>query len=264
MKDQETYADKIAKLLRKAESTTPEEAELLYAKAQELMTKYAIDEAMINAARKGKNVDPIAQEEFVLTGIYRFPLADLTRFTLQLNGIKVVRLVVGQGNNSPPRTIGGKLFKQTMVFQVVGYKSDLDAIRLLDASLQLQALRAESEWWRANGDRYNGLKPSQKHLQRREFLFAFAEGVAVKLAEATAKGRKAAEEEHGSSSVALVLQSKEMRVQMEFDRLHSDRQDDKSKKQRGGDHAGDAGFEAGRNADVGQPGLASNRKQLRS
>ena len=47
MEDQNKYADKIAGLLRKAEdpAATSAEAEAFFAKAQELMTKYAIDEA---------------------------------------------------------------------------------------------------------------------------------------------------------------------------------------------------------------------------
>ena len=40
---QEKYAEKIAKLLAKAESTTPAEAELLLEKAQSLMSQYAVD-----------------------------------------------------------------------------------------------------------------------------------------------------------------------------------------------------------------------------
>jgi hypothetical protein len=43
--------DLITKLLAKAESTTPEEAEALIAKAQELATTYAIEQAVIDAAR---------------------------------------------------------------------------------------------------------------------------------------------------------------------------------------------------------------------
>src|SRR5437868_13324419 len=102
---QDKWADKIAALLRKAESTTPEEAELLMAKAQELMAKYAIDEAMLNAARgvKDRKADPIMWDEFVTVGIYRHALYMIDYYVLLVFGCKPIEL-----SGSPWRTVDGK------------------------------------------------------------------------------------------------------------------------------------------------------------
>lgn len=256
---QETYADKIAKLLRKAESTTPEEAELLFAKAQELMAKYAIDDAMVREAMGDKAPnDPLVREEFVMVGLYRYALARMTFLLLHYNDVKVLKL-------SDPgwRQVGSKVYKENEVYVAVGYKSDIDRCRVLETSLHLQALRAENAWWRENMGLYSGLPKSKQHLARRGFLFAFAEGAGLKIKEATAKGRQVAEEEHGSTSVALVLQSKEIRVQLEFERQFPETRNVKDRKNHGDSWARQHGYAAGKNADVGQPGLKNKeRKQL--
>jgi len=242
------YADMIAKLLLKAESTTPEEAELLYGKAQELMTKYAIDEAMIAAARAGTQDNPIVREEFVDVGIYLYPLSKLTTYVLINNDIQCARLA-GTANW---REVGGRIFKTTQVVLGVGYKSDLDRARLLATSLKLQAMTAEGIWWRENEALYEGAKRGG-HYHRRQFLSSFADGVGVKLATATARGRAAAEEEHGSDSVALVLRDKSIAVQDAFDEMFPELRPDKRKLKGGDAYAASHGFEAGTQADVGQP-----------
>lgn len=259
MKD---YADMIAKLLRKAESTTPEEAESLYAKAQELMTKYAIDEAMINAARgTNRESEPLVSEEFVVTGIWRFPLGRLTHIVLINNGLKDIHLA-----DAGWRTVGGRVYKETWVLMAIGYKSDMDRARVLEASLHIQAMRAEAEWWRENGHLYAYQKKSAQHLVRRGFLFAFADGAHVKLSEATKRGKEAAEEQHGRDSVALVLRDRSLMVQDEYDRLFppSGRQNINDRKNKGDRFAREHGRAAGLRADVGQPGLKNDQKRLGS
>ena len=255
----ETYAEKIAKLLRKAESTTPEEAELLYQKAQELMAKYSIDEAMVAAASgtSARNDDPIVKEEFVCVGIYRHALVELTFHVLHNNGIKVV-----QAHGSPWRQVNGKVYKETRVLYAVGYKSDIDRARALEISLHLQAMRAENQWWSEHQGLYGHVTSGEKHRARRGFLFGFSTGAGVKLAEATSRGRKLADEEHGSDSVALVLRDKSLMVQDEFTKLFPDLRSVKDRKSRGDSFARSKGYEKGKTADVGQPGISGRRKAL--
>ena len=253
MSEQETYAEKIAKLLRKAESTSPEEAALLYAKAQELMTKYAIDEAMIAAAKGDKTSDPILHEEFVLTGGFRVALGNLTYQVLINNGLKAVLLQGGW------REVGGKVVKQTYILEATGFKSDLNRARILDTSLQLQAATAMTAWWKENRDLYSD---REGFLARRQFLFSFAAGAGEKLRTATARGKAAAEAEHSASSVALVLRDRSLMVQDEFTKRHPNLKNVKSRQTAGSAWAGAAGREAGRNADVGQPGVGGNRRSI--
>ena len=259
MADQETYAVKIEKLLRKAESTSPQEAELLYAKAQELMTKYAIDEAMLAAARglSGKKDDPVISKDFVVVGIWRFPLGRLTYQILINNMIKAIQL-------SDPgwRKVNGKVYKETYVLAAVGLKSDIERASVLETSLHLQALRAENAWWADHSHLYSNLSKSKQHIHRRGFLFAFADGAGVKLREATQRGKAAAEAEHTKDSVALVLRDKSMAVKDEFNRLFPHTRQVKDRRNHGGDFARSHGYEAGQRADVGQPGFAGTRKGI--
>ena len=254
MSTKESYADKIAKLLRKAESTTPEEAELLFAKAQELMTKYAIDEAMLNAARgTSREKEPIAHEEFVVVGQYRAALMYLTWYIMLNNGLKGIQL------NSPGwRKVGEKVYKENIVLMAVGFKSDVDAARLLATSLELQAYRAESVWWKENSHLYVG-DGRQTRLIRRGFFMAFAEGVNVKLKEATRRGKEAAEEEHGRTGVELVLRDKSLAVADEFSKLYPSVRSKKSRQDQGDAYARQHGYAAGQNADVGQPSIRGQK-----
>lgn len=67
-----SIVEKIQKLLRLAQSSNPNEAALAAAKAQELMVKYAVEEADL-AQRQGNKAEPIEVERFNL-GYKRIPL----------------------------------------------------------------------------------------------------------------------------------------------------------------------------------------------
>jgi hypothetical protein len=257
----EKYADKIAKLLAKAESTkSSEEAEMLFAKAQELMSQYSIDEAMLNASRAaGQRGDAVTAEEFVTVGIYRFPLSELCHRVLLLNDIKVV-----QYGGKNPRTIDGRLFKETVVFQGVGFKSDLGRARNLNTSLMLQAIRSENAWWKENKERYAHLSSKEQHYERRQFLYSFSFSVHEKMVAAKERGQAAAEKEHTSNSVALVLRDKSQMVLDKFNELYPNLRKSKGSSVRGGSYAAhEAGTKAGQRADIGQTGVGGSRKALR-
>src|SRR5262245_5193795 len=222
------YADTIAKLLAKAESTThPEEAEIFWQKAQELMAKYAIDEAMLEAARGFRQDDPVTEEEFVVVGIYRFALQYLAITVMRNNDLEVY-----QKTGKLWRRLDGKVFKETVVLVGFGYKSDIDRARALYTSLLLQATRAENAWWKENEYLYRHEKRGG-HYARRQFLTSYAGGVSEKLAAASRKAQAEAAEEHGTDSVALVLQSKEMKLKSEFKAAHPNLKPSRSRYQGG-------------------------------
>lgn len=256
---EKNYADLISKLLLKAESTdSPEEAETFFAKAQELMTQYAIDEAMITAARKlgDKADDKITQQEFVTVGIYRYPLSQLAYYVLLVNDIECIKL-------SEPgwREIDGKVFKETEVLVGVGYESDLRRARTLETSLKLQAMRAENAWW----DRYQELYRGEKrggHYQRRQFLQSFGAGVYEKLEAAANRGRDAAAEEHGVNSVALVIRDKSLAVRDEYERRFPNRRQTRRRLKGGDAWAHQHGYAAGQKADLGGPKVGGGKKQI--
>jgi hypothetical protein len=271
---QEQYADKITKLLRKAESTdSVHEAEALFQKAQELMTEYAITEAMLNEARGSHAVkDEFITEEFVHTGSFRVALGNVTWQAMLNNNIKAVLI------QDSPRVIDGKERKQTYILKATGFKSDMDRFRALCASLQLQAVRAGTRWWNEHreANTYAYLDPKraerQLFLDRRQFISSFGDGVGAKMREATRAGREAAERaaaersktsmEIAKHSVELVLQSREVLLVDEFKRLYPHLRSVSQRQNSGSSASANAGYAAGRNADVGQPGLGGNRRGL--
>jgi len=184
----EKYADKIAKLLRKAESTTPEEAETCLRMAQNLMTKWGIDEAMLEAAR-GLSVDEIVTEEIVLTGGFRVALGELAMYVIHFNGGKAVLI------ENSPREVDGKVRKQTYILRVHAFKSDLERIRILNTSLQLQAMTSQNRWWKENRHLY--FDKREEFLGRRQFIFSFARSAGTKIKEATERGPRAGHQGSG-------------------------------------------------------------------
>jgi hypothetical protein len=151
---------KVTSLLAKAESTNfPEEAEALTGKAQELMTRHAIDRAHLDARRGdrptvgGRRVgvdDPYAGARYLLLA----SVADANRC----------------------RAVWTKHWGFATVF---GDEGDLDAVELLFTSLLVQATRAmvaQPRPGRASGGATRSFRQS--------FLVAFAQRIGVRLREA--------------------------------------------------------------------------------
>lgn len=252
------YAEKVAKLIAKAEGTDNEhEAEAFFAKAQELMTEWAITDAMVDAAR-GVSRDEIGQHTFVHGGVYAPEKGGLTWAVLRANNCKGVYWR-SQGRRDRNVEIGGKVFSDWYKLEVTGFKSDLDRVVMLDSSLQLQMAKAMHASWRAE-DR-TGMRQVENRRWHKSFMEGFATGVARKLAEATKAGRAAAEKAHGDKdSVALVLRSRESQVDEWYDKHYGDSLRSVSARRRTYDSgAYGAGTEAGRQADVGQSGLKGRR-----
>src|SRR5690606_28072842 len=130
----EAKLELITKLLAKAESTTPEEAEALTAHAERLMVKYMIDQATIDArrAREGKSHEQIVTAIIVFEGMYRDSLMEM--------GSKVVWAL---GSMRPLRS---KMRLQTHL-HIVGFESDVRQAETLIRSLHVQCLLALTPWW---------------------------------------------------------------------------------------------------------------------
>jgi len=152
---------KVTSLLAKAESTTfPDEAESLTAKAQELMTRYAIDRAQLDA---GRGDEPVA-------GGRRIPIDDP-----YANPRYLLLAAVARANRC--RAV---LTKQWGFSTVFGDEGDLDAVEMLFTSLLVQATRAmvlEPVSAAGNGGRTRSF--------RHAFLVAFAGRIGERLARAS-------------------------------------------------------------------------------
>ncbi|MFJ6798436.1 DUF2786 domain-containing protein [Streptomyces sp. NPDC091268] len=152
---------RIRALLAKAEATTfPEEAEALSAKAQELMARHTVDEAVLAASGKGPA---------------RVPAACRIGVEPPYEEAKAVLLDAVAGANRC-RAVWNSAFEFSTV---VGFESDLEAVELLYTSLLVQGTAAMT---RAEaGQRAGGRKRTKAF--RQSFLLAYASRLGQRLAE---------------------------------------------------------------------------------
>lgn len=230
----------VRRLLAKAESTTPEEAEALTEAAMKLMARHGIDDAMLAALAAEDRSAP--KEEFVRES-YFFPSTyakGLTQMALRVTlALKTVKMFV-----NVDAWQDGKKGERIWVF---GYASDVERAVMLIASLHQQADAAQRAWWRTAPER-EWMSRQDAWKERRAFYVYFGTGVEEKLREIY---REAEAETTASSgtSTELVLRDRAAEVESEYKARFA------LKKGRGmaggwGTSAA-AGREAGRNANVG-------------
>lgn len=242
---QEKQADRIARLLRKAESTQYDaEAESLVSKAQELMAQYAVDQALVEAAKNGdKQREEIVREMIVYKGRYKLPL-------------RYVGYAIAEHNGCRP------LLRDEHVLVLVGFETDVSRAKMLDSSLQVQCIAAMWRWWKDERENHRLLSEWEKHKARRQFCISFADGLEAQLTAAVKAGREEASrveaersgitQDEAAESVALVIRSREDRIQDWFDREYGDSIRSVSRSYAGGSSGRDAGYAAGRSADIGR------------
>ena len=192
--------ERVRALLAKAESTTfPEEAEALTTKAQELMARHAIDEAMLEIggeAGPGEVVgwrihveDPYAGAKSILLG----HIAKANR----------CRAVWSSG-------LG--------IATVFGAPSDLEMVEVLFTSLLVQATEAMV----GAGRRVDGQGRSRTRSFRHSFLLAYAARIGERLAAATASVVAEGAARHGDALLPVLAgreEAVEEAVRAAFPRL---------------------------------------------
>lgn len=219
----------IAKLLAKAESTTPEEAEALTEHAERLMLKYGIERARIDEqrARHGGGHEPIVKERILFAGAYARDLRELGA------GVAIALRAV--------RPLYGSEREPTLY--LVGCASDVKQARVLLASLQVQAMVAMRHWWDAERDRHRWRSESDRRRARSGFIRGFGIGAADRIRES----HNAVFEEAGSGA-ELVLASRRERVDAAVDAMTTRR----ARPRDGADPASFlSGRISGRQADTG-------------
>jgi hypothetical protein len=154
------HLERIRALLAKAESTEFEdESEALTAKAQELMTRYSIDTALLAAHSAGRRTEP--HPEGVRIGIDD-PYAQAKAF-----------LLVTIADVSRCRVAWSKHLGFSTVF---GFEGDLRSVELLYTSLLLQARKAMVRAGETGGH-------SRSRSFRQSFLIGFATRIGRRLEE---------------------------------------------------------------------------------
>jgi hypothetical protein len=172
---------RIRGLLAKAESTDfPEEADALTAKAQELMTRYAVDEAVVDAERGDSLAEQVQTRRVHLENPYPEAKVRLLDAVARANGVRVIYL----------QTLG--------MATMLGMPVDLDLVDLLFTSLLVQATRALAAAGRA-GDR-----GTRSPSFRRTFLVSYAARIGERLTEARDQATDAAAAARGTALVPVL------------------------------------------------------------
>jgi len=215
--------DKIRKLLAKAESTDSEaERDALNARANELIAKYGIDEAM--AAQGRPSGDDMAAKEYEIHGDYADEIARL-----------LVRLGVALGCEGILTYSGAT---------IIGYLADIERLEVLYTSLSLQM--------------HSGAVRVEGSISvRRGWMIGFAETVALRVREAEARAKQDAGGD--GSPTALVLASRGLAVRKAFNEEFPHTTRSKSRVNMGAYADGAA---AGRRADIGGKRVGDSRRAL--
>jgi hypothetical protein len=226
--------ERVRALLAKAESTDfPAEAEALTAKAQELMARHAIDEAML-AQASGRS-DEVAKTTLHLEGWYYMKDWTLLTVVARANGCDAV----GERSRwkKDPRTGTMRAYSAfcSVDVHVYGTADDRAKVELLFTSLLVQAAAAAQKL------------PTPYDTKRQTFLNSFLDGFAVavngRLRKANVEAAKAAGVETDGTGQALVLVSKSEAVQRAIKEDHG-----KTKKAASRGSSSAAGFFAGKAA----------------
>lgn len=193
---------RVRALLAKAESTEfPEEAEALTARAQELMARHSIDEALLASAAAQRS------------GHSRTGEASGRRLFIDnpYEGAKAILLdVIAKANRC--RAIW---HKSLGLSSVVGFPADLDAVELLFTSLLVQATTAMV----AAGPRQDAHGRSRTRSFRQSFLAAYAQRIGERLAEATGDAERQAAAESPGRNLLPVLAARSRVVDEAFEAM---------------------------------------------
>ncbi|MCX4512367.1 DUF2786 domain-containing protein [Streptomyces sp. NBC_01619] len=183
---------RIRALLAKAEATGfPEEAEALTAKAQELMARHSIDEAVLAARAHRKDVPGACR--IGVDAPYETAKAILLDAVASANRCRAV-------------------WNSDLGFStVVGFEADLDAVELLHTSLLVQGTAAMT---RAEASQRAGGRKRTKTF-RQSFLLAYAHRIGDRLVRATSH----AAEEAAGGDLLPVLAARDVAVTDHTDRL---------------------------------------------
>ena len=218
MTDDDRRLSTIRALLAKAEATDyPDEAEAFFNKASELISRWAIDEAMLWADADGSGREQPDELQLVIHAPYLPQKAVLVGAVAQAHGCRAVRIVSPSGTGRE-------------VISVVGFPTELRWVDTLVTSLLVQLTSAMLMRSPV------GVSASVSASWRRSFIIGFAEEVGRRLesdraaaaAERDAAVRKAAaatgpggaDPSAAAPSAALVLASRADEVDADLRRRH--------------------------------------------
>jgi hypothetical protein len=186
---------RVRALLAKAESTTfPEEAEALSAKAQELMSRYALERIVVESTADLTDPQPAAARRLWLDNPYVAAKAMLVGVVAEANRCRAV------------------LSEKIGFTTVLGDEMDLEIVELLSTSLLVQATRAMV----SAGSQITRSGRSRTRSYRQSFLLAYATRIGERLSSARDAGAAAVA---GAPQLLPVLAARERMVDELFESM---------------------------------------------
>lgn len=189
--------ERIALLLRKAESTTPEEAEALTEHAERLMLRHGIDMVQVQLAQ-GRRTEDIVKRSIFAQGVYGRAMVNLVcNVARAMGGVETIYY----------RSDGNRYR-----IDLFGYKTDTMMAETLVTSLMLQASAALKHWWRHERDYYY---PKDRTKARRDFIVGFGQGAANRIKETRRRVVAEAESTAAGTAVALLDRNAKVKAHVE-------------------------------------------------
>lgn len=201
--------DKVRGLIAMANSSEfPEEREAFFGKAQEMISRYEIDAALL------RDADPLAatrptQRNIEVAGKYSAARGSLINVVARASGVKCIRLGGRKGPN------GGQLY------DLIGFESDIDMVEFLFVELDLYLAREISNARPDvidNDDAPRWYRQESVQSYRASFALGFAARIDERLTVAKAAAEAAAKAEEATApvvrtvGVALALRNKDAAV----------------------------------------------------
>ena len=223
--EQDPRYEKVRKLLNKAErAATEEEAEAFFAKAQELMTKWMLDEAKLQATGKAEQ-DKLVGRRFKIATTYKHADQALLMGICKANDCQI------HGWTGSPD------------IHVFGFEGDVERVAFLYSHLQMQSARAARKAVQPSWD------DSSPYIFKRSFRLGFARAVARRLQLSRQEAQQAAVDE--DASLLPVLASRANQVLEEFRRQNPHLRTTRGRGLNGSSAGASAGRAAGERADLG-------------
>lgn len=254
--EQQNRLEKIRALLAKAESTThAEEAKAFSAKAQELMAKWSIDDAMLEAGKE--DLGQIERLDVWLdANEYRAPKVRLLSNLAAVNDCRTVLYP------QLYREVDGKRKRMFRVV-VVGFEKDRKFVEALFTSLLLQSeqeLLSPQIFAQMEVECDQG---GHRIRWRNSFMMAYANELFHILHAAKERAKQQASAQYTGGSMALVLADRSKLVLRKYEEFYPKL--GKCKSSSAGQGMGSAhalGRQAAHRADVGRPKVGGNRRMI--
>lgn len=236
----ETWIEKIQKLLNQAEGTdNPDEAETFAEAAQRLMLKHSIDEAALAAYRGDQRREEVIKVKMTFTGTMASANTKLAHCVALGLGLKSVQSRDWQ-------------VKSTVHVYIVGFETDARMAEVLIASLMIQANRAAAK----RMDPY--MARQQRFKWKRSFVMGFGEEVCRRLDAMRKSVVKEATDADADGRLLPALMDREQQLTSEFNLLFPNLRYTRSRSSQDWGGYG-AGGQAGRDADINQPRIGSRK-----